>query len=419
MDTSYSEQLLDAIQDHKFDQSNVLLKPALDNDSPEILASLAENLTDLGFTDLSKDVYRALIAKFPGEDLFKVYLAEILLNDGQEDDALSLLYAVGPDSDAYLDSLLIQADYYQSEGFIETARDKMLEARKLAPDEDAVEFGLAELDYLSENNEEALKIYQDLATRQKMFGEVNLNQRIFETLAKLGRYEEAADIIDEHEDDLLDIDAKYQAGLIMLQSGKNKKAIKFLDEVIEQSPDYVNAYPLLARAYEKENNPEEELYAAQTGLSYNELDEELYQLGASSAVKLGKDDTAEDLLKKGLKVNPDNSGLRLSLSNLYLHEKKYQSNLDLFREVKSEDLEPQDHWNMARSYQGIDDYEKAKSEYLLAYPAFQNNPEFLRNMIIFFQSGADKDITKQLLEKYLKLVPDDDQMQDLYNDLLF
>ncbi len=101
---TYSEQLLDAIQGHRFSESRALLKQALENDDPEILASLAENLTDLGFTDLAKEVYRSLIADFPNEDLFKVYLAEILLNDGAEDDGLTLLYNVPADSDAYLES---------------------------------------------------------------------------------------------------------------------------------------------------------------------------------------------------------------------------------------------------------------------------------------------------------------------------
>ena len=245
---SYSEQLLDSIQNHDFSQSKHLLKEALDKDDPEILSSLAENLTDLGFTDLAKEVYRALIAKFPQEDLFKVYLAEIMLNDGDEDDGLSLLYGVSKESSAYLDSLLVQADYYQTSGLIETAKDKLLQALKLAPEEDAIKFGLAELDYLSGNYEQALSLYQDLIQRQKTFGEVNLNQRLIATNAKLGNYEAAAKIIREHSSSLLDIDSKYEAGLVMLAVGDDDQAIKLLDEVIDQSPDYVNAYPLLAQA---------------------------------------------------------------------------------------------------------------------------------------------------------------------------
>lgn len=309
---TYSEQLLDAIQNHDFSDNHILLKKALENDDPEVLASLAENLTDLGFTDLSKEVYRYLIAQFPREDLFKVYLAEILLNVGDEDDGLQLLYDVKPESDAYIESLLDLADYYQSNGLIETARQKLLEAHKLAPEEDAINFGLAELDYLSGDYGEALGLYRELAKENKTFGEVVLSQRIAACLAKLGEYEEAANEIKSHENDILSIDALYEAGLIMLSAGDNKEAIKYLDQVIETQPDYVNAYPLLAQAYAAEDNNEEVLRTAQTGLSYNELDEVLYSLGAKAAANLNQLDEAERLLKKGLEIAPDNSDFCLT-----------------------------------------------------------------------------------------------------------
>ena len=414
---SYSEQLLDSIQNHDFSQSKHLLKEALNNDDPEILASLAENLTGLGFTDLAKEVYRALIVKFPKEDLFKVYLAEILLNDGDEDDGLSLLYSVSHDSSAYLDSLLVQADYYQTSGLIETAKDKLLQALKIAPEEDAVKFGLAELDYLGGDYEQALALYKDLVQRQETFGEVNLNQRLFATNAKMGNYEQAAEIIRKRSDSIFDIDSKYEAGLVMLSVGDDDKAIKFLDEVIEQSSDYVNAYPLLAQAYEHKHDNEQVLRTAQAGLAYNELDETLYSLGARAAANLNEMDTARDLLEKGLKIAPDNSDLRMQLSNLYLHMHQDSSNIALFKDLDNENIEPQAHWNMALSYERLDNSEKAQSEFLLAYPDFKENPDFLRQMIMFFNAQNNSDITKQLLELYLKLVPEDDEMQDLYNNL--
>lgn len=414
---SYSEQLLDSIQNHDFSQSKHLLKKALDNDDPEILASLAENLTGLGFTDLAKEVYRALISQFPHEDLFKVYLAEILLNDGEEDDGLSLLYSVPEGSSAYLDSLLVQADYYQTSGLIETAKDKLLQALKIAPEEDAVKFGLAELDYLSGDYEQALALYEDLIQRQNVFGEIDLNQKLFATNAKLGNYEKAADIIKKRGDSILDIDSKYEAGLVMLSVGDDDRAIKFLDEVIQQSPDYVNAYPLLAQAYEHKHDYTKVLRTAQAGLAYNELDETLYSMGARAAANLDELSTARELLEKGLKIAPDNSDLRLQLSNLYLHNHQDKENIALFKDLDSNNLEPQAHWNMALSYERLDNSEKAQSEFLLAYPDFKENPDFLRQMILFFNAQNNTDITKQLLEKYLKLVPEDVEMQDLYNNL--
>ncbi len=416
---SYSEQLLDSIEKQDFSQEKVLLKKALDEDEPEVLASLAENLMGLGFTDLAKDIYRSLIARFPKEDLFKIYLAEILLNDGKDDDGLSLLYDIPEDSPSYLDSLLVQADYYQTNGLLETAYSKLKKAAKIAPDEDVVKFGLAELDYLSGRYEQALDLYRDLLKRQSTFSEINLNDRLFQTLAKLGRYEEASEVIDQHGGDILDIDSKYQAALIMLAVGKNDQAIKYLDEVIDQSPDYVNAYRLLATAYENKNDDDQTLRSAQAGIAYNELDPVLYSKGASAAVRLNDFATAENLLLKGLKFLPEDIDLLLQLSNVYLQEGKYDENLQLFKDVDEDDLDPQAHWNLALSYQALDQNEQAKSEFLLAYPEFQNNADFLKQMIRFFNTEANsQQVVKELLTRYLKLEPEDTEMQELNNDLL-
>ncbi|GFZ26982.1 tetratricopeptide repeat protein [Lactobacillus corticis] len=415
---TYSEQLLDAIESHDFSNNQHLLNEAIDHDSPEVLASLAENLTAYGFSDLAKTVYRSLIAKVPGEDLFKVYLAEILLNDGSEDDALTLLYGVPKDSDAYLDSLLVLADYYQTNGLIEPARQKLLQARALAPEEDAITFGLAELDYLSGNFGEALDLYQDLVKRQDYFGEVDLNNRIFETQAKLGNYEEAAELAKKHENSIIDIDSKYKAGLVFLQTGEIDLAIKYLDQVIDQSPDYVNAYPLLAEAYLKKHDDDQVLRSAQAGLAYNQLDETLYSMGAQAAIRLGQNETAEDLLQRGLKVNPDNSDLLLQLANLLVAEQKNDELLDLFKDRPDSQIEPDEHWDLAIAYQRLDRLEEAKAEYLAAYPNLADNSNFLRNMIgLFLNLPKSTDIVKQLLERYLKQVPDDEEMQQLYLDL--
>lgn len=415
---SYSEQLLDAIEQHDFSQDKILLKKALENDQPEMLSSLAENLTNYGFTDLSKEVYRFLIGKFPQEDLFKVYLAEILLNDGKEDDGLTLLYNVKPTSSAYLEALLVQADYYQTNGFIETAKDKLLAALKLAPNEAAIKFGLAELEYNSGQYELALPIYESLAKTGASFGEVNFKQRLFQVEAKLGNYEKASQIIKENEDILFDIDSKYQAGLVMLAVKDDDRTIKFLEEVIDQSPDYVNAYPLLAQSYAHKKDFDQVLRIAQIGLAYNELDETLYSLGSQAAIKIGDNEAAEDLLKKGLKVAPENSDLRLQLSNLFLQEGQDSDNLSLFSRMDDEEIEPQAHWNMAVSYDRLDQTEKAKSEYLSAYQEMKENPEFLKQLIFFFKQLEDShDIVKQLLSRYLKLVPDDEDMQNLANQL--
>ena len=109
----------------------------------------------------------------------------------------------------------------------------------------------------------------------------------------------------------------------------------------------------------------------------------------------------------------------MQLSNLYIHENKDQENINLFKDKNDEEVEPQAHWNMAISYENLDKSDKARAEFLLAYPDFQKNPEFLKQMIRFFNVEPNStDIVKQLLDRYLELVPEDGEMQDLYNNLM-
>ncbi len=81
-------------------------------------------------------------------------------------------------------------------------------------------------------------------------------------------------------------------------------------------------------------------------------------------------------MQRGLEVNTDNSSLRLLLSDLYLAQGRAEDSLALFTALADGDLEPQAHWNMARSYQEMEKYDQALQEYLLAYqePADQVLP---------------------------------------------
>ena len=77
-------------------------------------------------------------------------------------------------------------------------------------------------------------------------------------------------------------------------------------------------------------------------------------MGLRQLPKLGKAEDAEDLLQRGLEVNPDYSSLRLLLSDLYLAQGRAEDSLALFTALADSDLEPQAHWNMARSYQEME-----------------------------------------------------------------
>ncbi|WP_252897723.1 tetratricopeptide repeat protein [Amylolactobacillus amylophilus] len=241
---SYAEDALQQIEQNKFTDLKKTIDLSLKNDEPEVIASLAEELTAYGFSDYAKDIYRQLIADFPQEDIFKVYLAEILVNEDQIYAGLQLLYEINPASTAYVQSLLVQADYYQSEGLVEAAEQKLLEATRLAPDEEVVWFALAELFYAIGNYNNALEYYQKLIRENiRELSGVDINRRLANTWAHIGEFERASDLIAQSNTDELDINAQYEGGLIFLQADRIKEAIEAFNSVIEVQPDYVNVYP--------------------------------------------------------------------------------------------------------------------------------------------------------------------------------
>ncbi|APT19172.1 TPR repeat-containing protein [Amylolactobacillus amylotrophicus DSM 20534] len=415
---SYAEDALQQIEQNKFTDLKKTIDLSLKNDEPEVIASLAEELTAYGFSDYAKDIYRQLIADFPQEDIFKVYLAEILVNEDQIYAGLQLLYEINPASTAYVQSLLVQADYYQSEGLVEAAEQKLLEATRLAPDEEVVWFALAELFYAIGNYNNALEYYQKLIRENiRELSGVDINRRLANTWAHIGEFERASDLIAQSNTDELDINAQYEGGLIFLQADRIKEAIEAFNSVIEVQPDYVNVYPNLALAYQQEHDNDNVLATAQIGLSYNKFDEVLYDLGSKAAANLQDYQTAIKLLEDGLAVNPDNSSLRLSLSNLYLQQGEHEKNIGLFEEIADEEIEDQAHWNLAVSYDSLDELEKARPQYLLAYRSFNDNTDFLLQVIHLFQELGDTTSLKLALNSYLKLQPEDFEMQELLQSL--
>lgn len=82
---------------------------------------------------------------YPDEGELLVYIAEIYIQLGNDDEALSTLGKIDKDDSSYLQGLLLQADLYESQGLFEVSEQKLLEAEKLEPEEPVIQFALAEL----------------------------------------------------------------------------------------------------------------------------------------------------------------------------------------------------------------------------------------------------------------------------------
>ncbi|MHC9536363.1 tetratricopeptide repeat protein [Dellaglioa sp. BT-FLS60] len=415
---THSEIMLDYLDEGQIDEAMKEFAKALRKDNDATLFSLAEELYSLGFLAQSKRTYERLLEKYPEEDTLRTFLADIAISEGKSDEALNYLSEIDEDSDAYLQSLMVAADLYQTQGMFEVSENKLLTAYKLAPDEEVIQFALGELYFNTKQFSQAIGFYLELIKAgQTELSQVNLVQRLGVSYANSGQFERAMAYLEQIHLENMDSDTKLQMGLTYLQLNDQQKAIDILYDLKEEDPSYTSLYPILGQALTSENRLNDALLVYQEGLAVDEVNDTLYEQAAVVALKLDDEKQAEKYLNKAIAVNPDNTGILLQLSNLLVKQERDDEDIKLLEDIKSDgDVDPQIFWNLAISYERLEDYEKAEENYLEAYPYFTNQPDFLRSVIFVFRENGRQEELQDAIKHYLALVPDDQEIIDIQND---
>lgn len=413
---SYAKKMLDALEAGQMETARQLFTQVLAHDDDETQYNLAEELYALGFNGQAKRLYQGLLGRYPEQGDLATALADIAVSDGDADAALNYLSRIQPDDPAYVQSLISAADVYQSLGLYEVSEQKLLTAKRLAPREPVVTFALGEFYFDWGHFGQAIAAYNELlAGGTKELAGVNVEARLAASLAQTGQYEDAVAAYEDVGVDALDLNGRFELGGLYLQLHDPAKAIANLQAVIDTDPSYANAYLPLATAYEAQNQPEKALDTVQAGVMVDDTNPDLYALGGKLALSEDNPDLAETYLQKALKIDPEDQG---NWSNFLVQEERDQENIDFLSQIdQSGDVDPQIYWNMAKSYDRLDNVQKARENYLLAFNRFQDSPDFLHDLIDFFQSTGARAELKAALVRYLKLVPTDDEMQMRLDDL--
>lgn len=412
---SYSERMLDQLNSGQLEEAKKSFACALRKDDDDTLFNLAEQLYGLGFLHQSQRIYLKLLDKYPDEDEIKASLAEIAIDGGHNDEALAYLSQIAPSSPAYVQSLLVAADLYQTEEQFEVTEEKLRESFRLAPQEPAVLFALSEYYYLVGKFDQAIPLYISLIKQGYLeFAKVDIAGRLGMSYAQSGRFDQALGYLDQVDPRYQTSDIRFQTGMTQLHLGKVKEAISTLQELIDYDNQYASAYPALASAYLKENQYQKALKAAQEGLGVDQYNEQLYTLAAEIASHLGDYSLMGKYLSTAHQLAPDNLTIALQYSNYLLQQHRYQDNIDLLKPIEEEhEVDPQVEWNLAQSYLTLEKFDQAGQAFETALPAYQDNPTFLRQLIDYYQQSGQRDQLIDELERYVELVPTDTEMVDL------
>lgn len=416
---SYSEDTLSNLELGQIDEAKKQFAWALRKDDDDVLFSLAEELYSLGFSSMSKRTYKLLLDRYPKEDELRTALADIAISEGEDDQALEYLTEIAPSSPAYIEALLVEADLYQTQGLFEVSEQKLLTASQLAPDEEVIQFALAELYFSIKEYRKALNYYLDLIKQGiQSYSRVNIVGRLGVCYAEIGKFEQALGYLEQiHEEDL-EPDTRFQLAVTQYELHHEDDALRNFNKLKETDPDYATIYPYIAKIYENKGQFADALLTLQDGLTIDQYNISLYQNASRMAHKLGQDETAEKYLRTALKQDPDNLTLVIDLSNLLVFLKRHSDNLDLIQFYQKQDQsDARLLWNQGRSFAAIDNYSDALDDYEAAFQELSNSPDFLSDAAVFFRNAGKREEARNCAQKFLAIYPNDPDMNLFWEEI--
>ena len=374
-----SQRMLQAFEEQDLVKAEHYFVKALENDPSDLLYELATYLEGIGFYPQAKEIYLKIVENFPEVHL---NLAAIASEDGQIEEAFAYLEEFQADSDWYVSALALKADLYQLEGLTDVAREKLLEALSYSEDPLLI-LGLAELDSELENYQEAIQGYAQLD-----------NRTIYEQTG---------------------ISTYQRIGFAYAQLGKFEASTEFLEKPLEvEYADFEGYEYGYSQALHKEHQVQEALRIAKQGLEKNPFETRLLLAASQFSYELHDASGAENYLLTAKADAEDTEEILLRLATIYLEQERYEDILDLQNDEPENLLTK---WMIARSYQEMDDLDTSYELYQELAGDLKDNPEFLEHYIYLLRELGYFEEAKVNAQAYLKLVPDDVQMQELYERL--
>lgn len=406
-----SQQMLQALEEQDLTKAEHYFVKALENDPSDLLYELATYLEGIGFYPQAKEIYLKIIEDFPEVNL---NLAAIASEDGQIEEAFAYLEEIQADSDWYVSALALKADLYQLEGLTDVAREKLLEALTYSEDPLLI-LGLAELDSELENYQEAIQGYAQLDNRS-IYEQTGIStyQRIGFVYAQLGKFETATEFLEKALELEYDDLTAFELASLYFDREEYQKAVLYFKQLDTISPDFEGYEYGYSQALHKEHQVQEALRITKQGLEKNPFETRLLLAASQFSYELHDVSGAENYLLTAKEDAEDTEEILLRLATIYLEQERYEDILDLQNDEPENLLTK---WMIARSYQEMDDLDTAYEHYQELAGDLKDNPEFLEHYIYLLRELGYFEEAKVNAQAYLKLVPDDVQMQELYERL--
>lgn len=404
---------LEALQAGQLERFEENFHAFLTSHDEDEMYTLATGLVSLGFLTEGKQLFEELYKRLPDESILLINLAEILLDEGEEEEAVLLLERISSDDDCYLNALLLLAECYESFDMPEVSEAKLRLAYEMAPNEPIIQFAYAEILFLHGDLRAAIPIYQKM--NLAAFNHVSIVGRIAESLAILGDYQEALTYFHQIDEFGQNMNLLFLYGLTAYSLQEYDLARRQLLTLIEKDKEYQTAYFYLAKIAEQEQDFAQALQFAHDGLKINNQNKELKLVVAENYVRLNRNQEAVALLQEIIAFDSNYMEAILLLAKLYLQLEDFEAAIALASTDDEDD--PQFAWILATAYVGLEEFDQAAQYFEAAAKFFAENIQFLEEYSQFLIEEGKPKKAKSALEKLVELDPLNTDAQDLLERL--
>ena len=416
---SIVEQIQNALEEQELEKVYSLFHQFMNEvteEQIEELIDLAAFSASSGFFDEARQAYLLLTQFEPEESAWTILLAEILVNQGEYDQALSILYDIPEDNLNYPSVLVILSELYRAQGYYDVAERKLLLAKELAPEEAILDFYLGTLLFESGSMERSVQYLERfLKNSPEETGEENrARELLVEASLEIGNEEPLQELVSDEglasaSNELLISIAKYD-----IQEGNYDHAKKLYQEILSRDEEHYEALLGLSHIQMYKH----EYLKAIMSLSkmtetYPYEKEPFFSLGVSY-LSIGQMEKGQEALKQAYELSPESFEIMQAYTEILLYQEEFEKVQDILAREIEEGLENgQIFYLMARAKEGLEEFEEALEFYQKASVELEDSVEFIIDYVRFLREEGRVAEAKEWLEHGQNLEPLNEDLQEL------
>ena len=378
---------------------------------------IAQIFAAIGLAGQAVELLEPLQEKYPAETELRNLLADLYLDLAEDGKAMELLMSETGESD--VKTLLLQADFYISQGLFEAAEEKIKLALQLEPDNRLLILAYGEYYFHIGGFEEAIPFYLDVSDAGLDL-EIDLHSRLGVCYSQVGAFEAALEQFDLSEKYFgkPNTDQQFKRGMIAYQLNDFSLAKKNFQEVLEMDSTYDTVYPLLAEIHLKEGGAARALEQANLGIAMNEYNPHLFRVKGMALEAQNNPEAARDAYYEALNLDPEDLEAALKSNRISLMLEDFEevvANVAQFEE--SGLVDERFSWDLAVSHLELENFDEACANFEKALHSFSDNAAFLFDYSQFLLEEGRPLEAEKWLRRLLELEPGALEAQQLLESL--